>query len=100
MLPKDYACDGQISLDDLKGYNCLNCRNYKLNCPQESPNKYLCERFKAVPFFFRRQRCQNCKAWTPSENQPPRGWGFKGFCMAHKQVTGEASYCQEFEEEQ
>ncbi len=83
---------------NLSGDNCLNCRKYKIECfPEHAAVHGKCEKYKVVPDFYRVMRCQLCKYWSCSTEQPPAGWGVKGYCKLGKSETNAASGCCYFE---
>lgn len=49
-----------------------------------------------LPAWVHDERCGNCQFWEmlPESDQPPYGWGVKGFCRGYK--TSQTSYCQEW----
>lgn len=52
------------------------------------------------PKWMHYERCENCTRWQRLDvsEQPPCGWGIYGFCLEHKQRTGEISYCGKWED--
>lgn len=83
---------------NLSGDNCLNCRKYKIECfPEHAAVHGKCEKYKVVPDFYRVMRCQLCKYWSCSTEQPPAGWGVKGYCELEKSETNASSGCCYFE---
>lgn len=83
---------------NLRGDNCLNCRKYKIECfPEHAAVHGKCEKYKIVPDFYRVMRCQLCKYWSISTEQPPAGWGVKGYCKLEESETNAASGCCYFE---
>lgn len=86
---------------NLSGDNCLNCRKYKIECfPEHAAVHGKCEKYKAVPDFYRVMRCQLCKYWSCSTEQPPAGWGIDGFCSLARNKTQAHSGCCYFEREE
>lgn len=52
-----------------------------------------------APDWYSKERCEKCQHWEFSPNQPPAGWGVKGFCTSHRgqgREVGSTSYCQDF----
>ena len=85
---------------NLSGDNCLNCRKYKIECfPEHAAVHGKCEKYKIVPDFYRVMRCQLCKYWSCSAEQPPAGWGIDGFCSLARNKTQAHSGCTYFERE-
>lgn len=85
---------------ELTGDNCLNCRKYKIECfPEHAAVHGKCEKYKVVPDFYRVMRCQLCKYWSCSTEQPPAGWGIDGFCSLVRNKTQAHSGCCYFERE-
>lgn len=85
---------------NLSGDNCLNCRKYKIECfPEHAAVHGKCEKYKVVPDFYRVMRCQLCKYWSCSTEQPPAGWGIDGFCSLARNKTQAHSGCCYFERE-
>ncbi len=83
---------------NLRGDNCLNCRKYKIECfPEHAAVHGKCDKYKQVPDFYRVMRCQLCKYWTVSKEQPPAGWGVKGYCELEESETNASSGCCYFE---
>ena len=83
---------------NLSGDNCLNCRKYKIECfPEHAAVHGKCEKYKVIPDFYRVMRCQLCKYWSVSTEQPPAGWGVKGYCKLEESETNAASGCCYFE---
>lgn len=52
------------------------------------------------PYWMKKERCENCVRWAKyqTEEQPPCGWGVKGWCNEHQHKTDKCSYCGDFEE--
>ena len=85
---------------NLSGDNCLNCRKYKIECfPEHAAVHGTCEKYKVVPEFYHLHRCQLCKHWSCSTEQPPAGWGTDGWCSLEKNKTQSHSGCCYFEKE-
>lgn len=85
---------------NLSGDNCLNCRKYKIECfPEHATVHGKCEKYKVIPDFYRVMRCQLCKYWSCSTEQPPAGWGIDGFCSLARNKTQAHSGCTYFERE-
>lgn len=91
MIPDNYECDGQMSLEDYI----------------ESQLDYTVDRYghksEARPWMHR-ERCENCVYWymIPTADQPPAGWGVMGQCDLLREgqkgyeIVSKTSYCQEF----
>lgn len=55
---------------------------------------------RTTPKWANYERCENCTRWVIHnvKDQPPSGWGVKGFCNAHCQGTDGFSYCGNWED--
>lgn len=83
----DYECEGQLSFADID--TSYMDKHYDRD-----------ERPHEVPKWMSYERCENCIRWHryPKDEQPPCGWGIKGWCNEHSQKTGETGYCNSFED--
>lgn len=58
------------------------------------------------PFQLNPKRCENCQNWSllPKADQPPCGWGVKGYCangvrkLGRVVKTMSTSYCDDYKE--
>ncbi len=86
---------------ELKEHNCLNCRKYKIECFPEHPTVFgECPNYKQVPDFYDIGRCQLCKHWKVSDEQPAAGWGIDGICDLSQLKTQAHTGCAYFEREE
>ncbi len=86
---------------NLSGDNCLNCMKYKIECfPEHATVHGKCEKYEVVPEFYHIRRCQLCKYWSCSADQPPAGWGINGYCSLQKNKTEATGGCAYFEREE
>lgn len=78
--------DGQMTIFDLK------------NIFQDLTYDRYGKQHKA-PAWMHKERCENCCRWAryQTEEQPPSGWGVKGWCQEHSQKTDKCSYCMNYE---